>query len=54
MMHDWLQGYQYRIEISWWIFVLAAFIAILIATVTVSFQSIKAAIANPINSLRSE
>ena len=54
MMHNWLQGYQYRIEISWWIFVLAAFVAILIATITVSFQSIKAAIANPITSLRSE
>ncbi len=54
MMHNWLQGYQYRIEIRWWIFVLASFVAILIATITVSFQSIKAAIANPINSLRSE
>jgi putative ABC transport system permease protein len=54
MMHNWLQGYQYRIEISWWIFVLAAFVAILIATITVSFQSIKAAITNPINSLHSE
>jgi putative ABC transport system permease protein len=54
MMHNWLQGYEYRIHISWWIFLAAGIIAILIAVITVSFQAIKAAIANPVESLRSE
>jgi putative ABC transport system permease protein len=54
MMHDWLQNYQYRIEISWWIFLMAGIIAIFIALLTVSFQAIKAAIANPVKSLRTE
>ncbi len=54
MMHSWLQNYQYRIEISWWIFLIAATVALMIALVTVSFQAIKAAIANPATSLRSE
>ena len=50
----WLQGFAYRIHISWWIFLIAGCVAILIAVITVSFQAIKAAIANPVNSLRSE
>ncbi|MFT3705397.1 MAG: ABC transporter permease [Agriterribacter sp.] len=54
MMHTWLQDYQYRIEISWWIFLASAIAAILIALITISFQSIKAAIANPVKSLRTE
>ncbi|MEP6948612.1 MAG: ABC transporter permease [Ginsengibacter sp.] len=54
MMHSWLQNYQYRIDISWWIFLIAGIIAILIALVTVSFQAIKAAVANPVNSLKTE
>ena len=54
MMHSWLLNYQYRIEISWWIFLIAGLIAIFIAVFTVSFQAIKAAVANPVNSLRSE
>ena len=53
-MHNWLQDYAYRIEINLWIFVIAGVVAILIAMVTVSFQAIKAALANPINSLRTE
>jgi len=53
-MSKWLQNYQYHIPIAWWIFVLAGVIAILITLVTVSFQSIKAALMNPIKSLRSE
>jgi putative ABC transport system permease protein len=53
-MHDWLQNYEYRIEISWWIFLAAGISAILIALITISFQSIKAAIANPVKSLRTE
>ena len=54
MMHNWLQNYKYRIEISWWVFVVAGITALLIALITISFQSIKAAIANPVKSLRSE
>ena len=50
----WLEGFAYRIHISWWIFLIAGFVAILIALITVSFQAIKAAIANPVDSLRSE
>jgi len=53
-MNKWLQNFAYRITISWWIFALAGLIAVFIAIVTVSFQSIKAAIANPVDSLRSE
>ncbi len=54
VMHTWLQDYQYRITISWWIFPIAGVVAVLIAVLTVSFQSIKAAIANPVKSLRTE
>jgi putative ABC transport system permease protein len=53
-MHDWLQDYSYRISISWWVFILAACIAVLIALLTISFQSIRAAISNPVKSLRTE
>jgi putative ABC transport system permease protein len=53
-MHSWLQDFAYRTKISWWVFVLAGGIAILIAVFTVSFQAIKAAIANPAKSLRTE
>ncbi len=54
MMHNWLDGYKYRIQISWWIFIGAGLLAIVIALITVSFQAIKAAVANPVISLRSE
>ncbi|MGH2564788.1 MAG: ABC transporter permease, partial [Ginsengibacter sp.] len=54
IMHNWLQNYEYRIDISWRIFLAAGIIAILIALITVSFQAIKAAIANPVKSLRTE
>lgn len=53
-MNKWLQSFAYRINISWWIFVIAGLGAMLIALITVSFQSIKAAIANPVEALRSE
>ncbi len=54
VMNRWLQNYQYRITISWWIFLIAGTAAILIALLTVSFQAVKAAIANPVKSLRTE
>jgi predicted permease len=54
VMHNWLQDYQYRITISWWIFPIAGIVAVLIAVLTISFQSIKAAVANPVKSLRTE
>jgi putative ABC transport system permease protein len=54
IMHSWLENYKYRIQISWWIFADAGLLTILVALLTVSFQAIKAAIENPINSLRSE
>jgi ABC-type antimicrobial peptide transport system permease subunit len=53
-MHNWLQDYQYRTDLSWWIFAGAAVIALVITLFTVSFQAIKAAIANPVKSLRAE
>jgi putative ABC transport system permease protein len=53
-MDKWLQDFAYRIDISWWIFVLSGGIALVIALVTVSLQAIKTAIANPINALRYE
>jgi ABC-type antimicrobial peptide transport system permease subunit len=53
-MHQWLQDFAYRIYLSWWMFALAGASAIVIALTTVSFQSIKAAIANPVEALRSE
>jgi len=53
-MHNWLQKYEYRTDISWWIFAFAGLGAIAITVLTVSFQAIKAALANPVKSLRTE
>jgi putative ABC transport system permease protein len=53
-MHKWLQGFAYQVPIQWWMFALSGFLAILIAFVTVSFHTIRAANANPVRSLRSE
>jgi len=53
-MNKWLQDFAYRVNISWWVFALAACIAMLIALITIGFQSIKAAVANPVRSLRTE
>jgi putative ABC transport system permease protein len=53
-MQKWLQQFAYRIQIGWWIFPAAGLLAILIALITISLQSIKAAIANPVKSLRTE
>lgn len=54
LMSNWLQKYEYRSTIAWWIFAAAAVGALTITLLTVSYQSIKAAVANPVNSLRSE
>jgi putative ABC transport system permease protein len=53
-MHQWLQQYEYRSAISWWIFALTAIGALLITVLTVSYQTIKAALSNPVKSLRTE
>tara|TARA_R110000796_G_scaffold88850_6_gene191973 strand:- start:38881 stop:41232 length:2352 start_codon:yes stop_codon:yes gene_type:complete len=53
-MQNWLESFAYRIEINWQVFVIAGIIAIVIALLTISFQSIKAAVANPVKSLRTE
>jgi len=53
-VNKWLQNFAYRIEMNYWLFLLGGFIALLIALATVSFQSVKAALANPVESLKSE
>jgi ABC-type antimicrobial peptide transport system permease subunit len=53
-MHNWLRNYPYRTSLSWWIFAASALGALIITLLTVSFQAIKAAIANPVKSLRTE
>jgi ABC-type antimicrobial peptide transport system permease subunit len=53
-MYKWLQDYDYRVSIHWWVFAFACFLSISIALLTVSFQAIKAALANPVKSLRTE
>lgn len=53
-MYNWLQNYQYRTELSWWVFAFAGAGALIITLATVSFQAIKAAVANPVKSLRTE
>jgi putative ABC transport system permease protein len=53
-LNTWLQDFAYRIEISWWVFIAAGLAAILIALFTISFQAIRAAVANPVKSLRNE
>jgi putative ABC transport system permease protein len=53
-MNQWLQDFAYRIPIEWWVFAVATFVSLFIAVVTVSFQAVKAALANPVNNLRTE
>ena len=53
-MDKWLQSYAYRVGIEWWVFAVACFLSVMIALLTVSYQSIKAAIANPVKSLKRE
>ena len=54
VMNKWLQDFAYRMSIGWWVFAVAGGLAIVIALFTVSFQAVKAAIANPVKSLRTE
>ena len=53
-MHNWLQDFAFHINISWWVFVIAGGVAVFIALITISFQAIKAALSNPVKSLRAE
>jgi putative ABC transport system permease protein len=53
-MHNWLEDFAYKVNLHWWVFAAAGGIALFIALVTVSVQAIKAALANPIKSLRTE
>jgi putative ABC transport system permease protein len=53
-MHKWLQDFAYRINIGWYVFIITGIVALLIALITISFQAVKAAIANPVKSLRAE
>jgi len=53
-MSQWLKSFAYRIQIEWWIFVMAGGIAVAVAFLTVSVQSLRTALANPVKSLRSE
>jgi putative ABC transport system permease protein len=53
-MYEWLQSYSYRVDVQWWVFLIAGVAAVVITIATVSYQSIKAAIANPVKSLRTE
>jgi putative ABC transport system permease protein len=54
IMHNWLQDFAYRISINWWLFFAAGLLAVVIGLATISFQALKAAIANPVKSLRTE
>jgi putative ABC transport system permease protein len=53
-LHQWLQQYQYRTEISWWIFLMTVIGSLTLKLLTVSFQAVKAALMNPVNSLKTE
>ena len=53
-MNKWLQDFAYRVSISWWVFGIAGVLALWVAFVTVSFKAIRAAVANPVKSLRTE
>jgi len=53
-MNAWLKDYSYRVDIQWWVFVMAGLLSVLIALFTISYQAIRAAVANPAKSLRTE
>lgn len=54
IMHNWLENFPYRTEIEWWIFVLAGLLTVLVTGITVSIQTVKNALENPVKSLRNE
>jgi putative ABC transport system permease protein len=54
LMGKWLQSFAYRIAIEWWVFAAVGLMAVVIAMATISFQAVKAAMANPVKSLRTE
>ena len=54
LMYTWLKDFYYRITIPWWVFVLSGVLSIAIAVLTISFQAIRAAVANPVQSLKYE
>ena len=54
LMKKWLQNFKYQVQIEWWVFAITGAISIFIALLTVSFQSVKAALMDPVKSLRSE
>ena len=54
LLINWLEDYAYRVSIAWWVFFVSTILTIFIAVITVSYQSIKAAVANPVNSLKYE
>ncbi len=54
LMQKWLENYPYRVELSWWMYGLATILIFLVALLTISYQSVKAAMANPVNNLRTE
>jgi len=54
VMHSWLQSFAYRVALSWWVFILAWFISLLMTMLTISVQAFRAARANPVKTLRSE
>ncbi|MEJ0080360.1 MAG: FtsX-like permease family protein [Puia sp.] len=53
-MNSWLKNYSYRVSLHWWVFALAGVLSFLIALITISYQAIKAAVENPVKSLRAE
>jgi len=53
-MNRWLQDFEYRVGIGWWIFAVSGIVAVLVALFTISFQAVKAALSNPVKSLRTE
>jgi putative ABC transport system permease protein len=53
-MNKWLQDFAYRISIGWWVFIVAGLIAVIVAFVTIGLQAVKAGVANPVKSLRTE
>jgi putative ABC transport system permease protein len=54
VMREWLEAFSYRIPLSWWMFVTGGIVGLFITIIAVSYQSLRAGLANPVNSLRSE